>query len=139
MAVRAIRRPRARTSASIAPCASNYCATASSAISPTPSASSTTGARSITSCGPIRRSRCCRRPRAIPEKLPPLEYASDLPVRKVQADAEIYFQQRHFKVGKAFIGLPVALRPTLTDGVFQLLFAHSVVRTIDLRAKLPHL
>jgi transposase InsO family protein len=77
-------------------------------------------------------------PRAFPEQLPPLEYASDLPVRKVQADAEIYFQQRHFKVGKAFIGLPVALRPTLTDGLFQLLFAHSVVRTIDLRAKLPH-
>jgi len=77
-------------------------------------------------------------PRAFPEQLPPLEYASDLPVRTVQADAEIYFRQRRFKVGKAFIGLPVALRPTLTDGVFQLLFAHSVVRTIDLRAKLPH-
>ncbi len=77
-------------------------------------------------------------PRLFPEQLPTLEYASDLAVRKVQADAEIYFHQRHFKVGKAFIGLPVALRPTLTDGVFQLLFAHSLVRTIDLRSPLRH-
>ena len=77
-------------------------------------------------------------PRTFPEQLPPLEYASDLKVRKVQADAEIYFNNRRFKVGKAFIGLPVAIRPTLTDGVFHLLFAHSVIRTLDLRSTLPH-
>ena len=78
-------------------------------------------------------------PRAFPEQLPPLEYASDLKVSKVQADAEIRFAGRQFKVGKAFIGLPVAIRPTLTDGVFHLLFAHSVIRTIDLRSPLHHL
>jgi len=77
-------------------------------------------------------------PRTFPEQLPPLEYAPELKVRRVQADAEIHFHRRHFKVGKAFIGLPIALRPTLTDGVFQLLFAHSVIRTIDLRSQLPH-
>jgi len=77
-------------------------------------------------------------PRTFPEQLPPLEYAADLKVRKVQADAEISFHNRRFKVGKAFIGLPVAIRPTLTDGVFQLLFAHSVIRTIDLRSSLRH-
>jgi len=77
-------------------------------------------------------------PRTFPEQLPPLEYASDLKVSKVQADAEIRFAGRQFKVGKAFIGLPVAIRPTLTDGVFHLLFAHSVIRTIDLRSPLHH-
>ena len=77
-------------------------------------------------------------PRPFPERLPPLEYASDLKVRKVQADAEISFHNRRFKVGKAFIGLPVAIRPTLTDGVFHLLFAHSVIRTIDLRSQPNH-
>ena len=77
-------------------------------------------------------------PRAFPERLPPVEYASDLRVSKVQADAEIRFHGRQFKVGKAFIGLPVAIRPTLTDGVFHLLFAHSVIRTIDLRPPLHH-
>jgi transposase InsO family protein len=77
-------------------------------------------------------------PRTFPEQLPPLEYASDLPVRKVQADAEIRFHNRRFKVGKAFIGFPVAIRPTLADGVFHLLFAHSVIRTIDLRSPLRH-
>ena len=78
-------------------------------------------------------------PRAFPEQLAPVEYAPELKVRKVQADAEIRFNGRQFKVGKAFIGLPVAIRPTLTDGVFQLLFAHSVIRTIDLRSPLHHL
>jgi len=77
-------------------------------------------------------------PRAFPERLPPVEYASDLKVSKVQADAEIRFHGRQFKVGKAFIGLPVAIRPTPTDGVFHLLFAHSVIRTIDLRPSLHH-
>jgi hypothetical protein len=77
-------------------------------------------------------------PRTFPEQLPALDYASDLKVRKVQADAEISFHNRRFKVGKAFIGLPVAIRPTLTDGVFHLLFAHSVIRTIDLRSQLPN-
>ncbi len=77
-------------------------------------------------------------PRTFPEQLPPLQYASDLKVRKVQADAEICFHNRRFKVGKAFIGLPVAIRPTLADGVFHLLFAHSVIRTIDLRSPLRH-
>jgi len=77
-------------------------------------------------------------PRAFPEQLPPVQYASDLKVSTVQADAEIRFHGRQFKVGKAFIGLPVAIRPTLTDGVFHLLFAHSVIRTIDLRAPLHH-
>jgi transposase InsO family protein len=77
-------------------------------------------------------------PRTFPEQLPALEYASDLKVSRVQADAEIRFHGRQFKVGKAFIGLPVAIRPTLTDGVFHLLFAHSVIRTIDLRPPLHH-
>ena len=77
-------------------------------------------------------------PRAFPEQLPLLEYASELQVRKVQADAEIRFHNRRFKVGKAFIGFPVAIRPTLADGVFHLLFAHSVIRTIDLRSPLRH-
>ncbi len=77
-------------------------------------------------------------PRPFPAQLPPLEYAADLKVCKVQADAEIYFHQRHFKVGKAFIGLPVAIRPTLTDGRFNVLFAHCVIRTIDLRSRFPH-
>jgi transposase InsO family protein len=76
-------------------------------------------------------------PRPFPEPLPALEYAADLPVRTVQKDAEISFQRRQFKVGKAFIGLPVALRPTLADGVFHILFAHAVIRTIDLRSKPP--
>jgi transposase InsO family protein len=77
-------------------------------------------------------------PRAFPEPLPPLEYASDLKVCKVRADAEICYRRHRFKIGKAFIGLPVAIRPTSSDGRFHVLFAHSVIRTIDLRSPLRH-
>ena len=45
-------------------------------------------------------------PRAFPERLPPVEYASDLRVCKVQADAEIRLHGRHFKVGKPSSACP---------------------------------
>lgn len=74
-------------------------------------------------------------PRRFPESLPALEYAPDLIVRKVQGHAGITFRNRNFKIGKAFIGLPVGLRPTTTDGVFQVFFAHIPIRQLDLRCE----
>lgn len=77
-------------------------------------------------------------PRTFPELPPPLEYASDLIVRKVQRDAEISFHGREFKIGKAFVGLPVGLRPTTTDGLFQVFFCTTEIGTIDLRSQPDH-
>ena len=74
-------------------------------------------------------------PRPFPEALPKLEYAPDVMVRKVHANAEINFAGREFKIGKAFIGHLVALRPTITDGLFQVYFSTTRIREIDLRSE----
>lgn len=50
--------------------------------------------------------------------LPPVvEYASDVQVRKTQANGEIYFRSHRVQFGSAFPREPVGLRAPLTDGV----------------------
>jgi transposase InsO family protein len=71
--------------------------------------------------------------RAFPEQLPPLEYGATDQVRKVQIDGCISFCHREWRVGKAFRGQPVALRPTISDGVFDIYFATHRLLTIDLQ------
>lgn len=72
-------------------------------------------------------------PIPFPETLPPIEYGPEDKVRKVQAGGEIFFQGKTFRVGKAFIGYPVALRPTQKDGVYQVHFLTHPVAHLDLR------
>lgn len=72
-------------------------------------------------------------PRPFPEALPPTEYGPDDEVRKVQAGGDIYFRGRCFKVSKAFRGLPVALRPTQEDGLWQVYFLTHNIAYIDFR------
>lgn len=72
-------------------------------------------------------------PKAFPAALPPIEYGPDCLVRKVQAEGEVCFKNRTFRVGRAFRGHPVGLRPTETDGLFAVLFCHYQVAQIDLR------
>ncbi len=74
-------------------------------------------------------------PREFPDPLPPIEYNSCDIVRKVQAKGEISFHSRVFKVGRAFTGYPVALRPTLTDGIFDVYFCNQRIVTINLSNK----
>lgn len=71
--------------------------------------------------------------RSFPEQLPPLEYGAIDQVRKVQIDGSISFRHREFRVGKAFRGYPVALRPTQADGVYEIYFTTHRILTIDLR------
>lgn len=71
--------------------------------------------------------------RSFPEQLPPLEYGSSDQVRKVQDHGIIFFRNREFRVSKAFRGYPVALRPTLEDGVFAIYFATHCIGSINLR------
>jgi transposase InsO family protein len=78
-------------------------------------------------------SRYCECPRQFPETLPPIEYGPTDIVRKVQVKGEISFRNRPFKVGGAFRGHPVALRPTLTDGAFDVFFCHQKVAEINLK------
>jgi transposase InsO family protein len=73
-------------------------------------------------------------PRAFPAALPPIEYGPDDRVRKVQDKGQIFVHGRTYRIGTAFRGLPVALRPTATDAAdrFDVYFCHQRVATIDL-------
>ena len=70
--------------------------------------------------------------RPFPETLPPIEYGTYDNVRKVQADGELFFKGRVFKICKAFRGFPVALRPTKGDGLWQVFFMAHNIAEIDL-------
>ncbi len=71
-------------------------------------------------------------PRPFPEVLPAIEYGPEDVVRKVQDKGEISFHNLTFQVGGAFRGLPVALRPTLEDGVWEVYFMTHPIARIDL-------
>jgi transposase InsO family protein len=71
--------------------------------------------------------------RSFPEQLPPLEYGAIDQVRKVQGDGKIFFRNREFRVGKAFRGYPVAVRPTVDDGLYEIYFATHRISFVDLR------
>jgi len=71
-------------------------------------------------------------PRSFPEQLPPLEYGTLDQVRKVQTDGKISFRNREFRIGKAFRGYPVALRPTTEDGIYDVYFATHRISRVDL-------
>ena len=70
--------------------------------------------------------------RLFPGHLEAVEYAPGVEVRKVDTSGRISFKNHCWKVGRAFIKEPVGLRPTSTDGVFEILFAANTIRTIDL-------
>ena len=54
-------------------------------------------------------------------------------MRKVQAQGIIFVKGREYKVGKAFRGLPVCLRPTNSDGLLNVFFLTHNIAQIDLR------
>ncbi len=70
--------------------------------------------------------------RVFPESLPLIEYGQADQVRKVQAGGIVHFRGRQFKVGQAFRGYPVALRPSQEDDVWQVYFCHQRIKTLDL-------
>jgi transposase InsO family protein len=72
-------------------------------------------------------------PRGFPEQLPALEYGPDDQVRRVQQGGVIHFRNWLFKIGKAFVGQPVALRPTTTDGLYDVFFGRFPIKQADLR------
>ncbi len=72
-------------------------------------------------------------PRSFPNRLEPIDYPPGDLVRRVQAKAEISVYGRTYRVGRAFRGLPVALRATTTDGVMEVWFYHERIGRINLR------
>lgn len=71
--------------------------------------------------------------RDFPEHLPPIEYAAHDVVRVVRARGDIFFKGYRLPISTALCDLPVALRPTSTDGLWQVYFCHHHITTFDLR------
>lgn len=69
--------------------------------------------------------------RSYPSSLPPIEYGPQDFVRKVQHGGVIYFKGKEHWVGKAFLGHPVGVRPTLMDGLYDVYFCHHKIASID--------
>jgi Integrase core domain len=70
--------------------------------------------------------------RPFPATLPEIGYGPDDQVRLVRDQGAISFHNRSYFISRGLIGLPVAVRPTTTDGVFQVVYCQSEVATIDL-------
>ena len=71
--------------------------------------------------------------RSFPATLPALHYAPDDQVRSVDVSGRISFQGSRHRVGRAFTHKQVALRPTKTDGVWDVYFSIQRVKSLDLR------
>jgi transposase InsO family protein len=74
-------------------------------------------------------------PREFPQRLPPIEYGPGDLVRRVQADGYLHYRNVRYKISQAFVGHPVALRPTRRDGQLAVFFCHQQVATIDVRSE----
>jgi transposase InsO family protein len=71
--------------------------------------------------------------RSFPETLPAIEYDQAEIVRKVGLRGQVKYQNRKLFVGNAFARLHVALRPTTTDGLFDIFLSHQRIGSIDLK------
>src|SRR5256885_5073485 len=76
-------------------------------------------------------------PRPFPEKIEPFDYGPEAIVRRVDADGWLSLRNRPVKLGRAFAGRRVALRPTDQDGCFDVLFCAQGVGAVDLREAAP--
>ncbi len=73
-------------------------------------------------------------PRSFPETLPPLSYRPDDCLRKVDHYGTISFRNRPWRLGRAFGGEFVALRPdALHDAVFHVFFGDFDIRSLNLK------
>jgi transposase InsO family protein len=74
-------------------------------------------------------------PRPYSPTVEPFDYGSDDRLISVpRTDNRIRFQNRSWRVPKAFVGKMVAIRPTQTDGLYDVVFRTHQVAVIDLRA-----
>lgn len=85
---------------------------------------------SIAMCTPAARYRMSTR--VFPEPLPLIDYTGDYQVRCVDQNGRLSFKGRTLRVGKAFRGYRLGLRPTTQDGIWEVYFAHQNITRIDL-------
>lgn len=70
--------------------------------------------------------------RSFPEPLPPILYEPHDIVRMVDMAGRISFHSQTFKISKAFRYQPVAIRPTDSDGCFDVYYCNFKVSEVDL-------
>lgn len=80
---------------------------------------------------PATRYSCSQR--AFPETLPPVEYAPGEALRRVKHDGTIKCEGAIWRIGQAFAGEQVALRPASTDGLLDVCYGPHVIGRIELR------
>jgi len=68
--------------------------------------------------------------RDYPETLPEIEYSGNDFVRKVQQTGIIHFKGNKYWVGRSLLGLPVAVRPTLDDGVYDVYYCRQKISQV---------
>jgi transposase InsO family protein len=71
-------------------------------------------------------------PRPFPDPLPPVRYGPDDDVRVVTRHGSVSWRSRRRFVGRGLVGEPVAIRPTLREDVWVVVYCHRQVATIDL-------
>ncbi len=75
--------------------------------------------------------------RGFPETLPPFDYGHAAIVRRVDGNGRITYRHVPVKIGKAFIGHLVALRPSDVDGSFGVYFQQYRIAGFSLREPPP--
>jgi transposase InsO family protein len=70
--------------------------------------------------------------RSLPENLPPVEYGSGVEVRWVDQLGQISYRGQPWRVGRAFVGLPVGVRTGKSDGLMEVIFLTQVIKELDL-------
>lgn len=73
--------------------------------------------------------------RSFPEALPPIEYGTGVDVRKVDPKGTISYKASRYNISLAFQGYPVALKPTSTDGLMDVVFCQHTIARIDLKTR----
>ena len=71
--------------------------------------------------------------RKYPEQLPPVEYDEGDQVRRVQKGGWISYRGREWRVGRAFEGERVAVRPGKQDGMMKVYYCKQMILKLDLR------
>ncbi|HEU5343533.1 MAG TPA: integrase core domain-containing protein, partial [Ktedonobacterales bacterium] len=71
--------------------------------------------------------------RPFPAGLPAITYDPSCAVRRVQPRGEILWQGQAYHLSRAFVGLPVGIRPTDVDGCFAVSFLDHWLVTLDSR------
>lgn len=80
----------------------------------------------------VPRQRYCLSPREYRPQPPAPEYDSLDAVRRVQAEGKISWRNAEYRVGKAFIGESIAIRPALDDGQYDVFWSVFRIARINL-------